>query len=84
MARVEDILQKMMRRFDASDEHTKELRSNLESTRQKHDTHAISIRHLKLQMAQLSLIVNPDKPAILSSNTIQNPKNNRHFMAVTT
>ena len=27
MARVEDMLQKMMRRFDASDEHTKELRS---------------------------------------------------------
>ena len=29
MARVEDMLHKMMRIFDASDEHTKELRSDL-------------------------------------------------------
>ena len=30
MARVEDMLHKMIRRFDAYDEHTKELRSDLE------------------------------------------------------
>ena len=29
MARVEDMLQTMMRRFDASDEHAKELRGDL-------------------------------------------------------
>ena len=29
MARVEDMLQKMMRRFDASDEHAKDLRGDL-------------------------------------------------------
>ena len=54
MARVEDMLDKMMRRFDASDEHTKELRSVLASNRQEVDAHAISIKHLELQMAQLS------------------------------
>ena len=31
MTRVEDMMQKMMRRFDASDEHTKELRNVLAS-----------------------------------------------------
>ena len=31
MAGVEDMFQKMMRRFDASDEHTKEFRSDLAS-----------------------------------------------------
>ena len=50
MARVEDMLQKMMRRFDASDENTKELRSYLASIGQKIDAHAISIKHLELQM----------------------------------
>ena len=45
------MLQKMMRRFDASDEHTKELRSDLASIGKKVDAHAISIKHLELQMA---------------------------------
>ena len=44
MARVEDMLHKMMRRFDASDENIKELRSDLAGIGQKVDTHAISIR----------------------------------------
>ena len=48
MARVEDMLHKMMRRFDASDEHIKELRSDLAGSWQKVDTHAISIRHINV------------------------------------
>ena len=64
----------MMRRFDASDEHTKELMSELASIRQKFDAHAISIKHLELQIAQLSLIVNPRQLSTLYSNSIQNPK----------
>ena len=44
MSRVEDMLHKMMRRFDASDDHTKKLRNDLESIGQKVDTHAISIK----------------------------------------
>ena len=35
MARVEDMLQKIIRRFDASDEHTKELTSDLTSIGKK-------------------------------------------------
>ena len=44
MARVEDMLHKLMRRFDARDEHIKELRGDLASIGQKVDTHAISIK----------------------------------------
>ena len=44
MARIEDMLHKMMRRFDASDEHNKELRNDLAGIGQKGDTHAISIK----------------------------------------
>ena len=42
-----------MRRFDASDEHNKELRNDLAGIRQKVDTHAILIKQLELQLAQL-------------------------------
>ena len=54
MARVEDMLHKMRRRFDASDEHIKELWSDLAGSGQKIDTHAILIKQVELQMAQLS------------------------------
>ncbi|TMW83040.1 hypothetical protein EJD97_003165 [Solanum chilense] len=55
LARVEDMLHKIMRRFDASDEHNKELRNDLAG-----------------------------QPGTLPSNTVQNPKNDGHFMAITT
>ena len=58
MARVEDVMHKMMKRFDASDEHTKELRNDLAGIEEKVDTHAISIKHLELQMAQLAATMN--------------------------
>ena len=77
------MLQKMRRRFDASDEHTKELRGDLANTGKKVDAHAVSIKHLELQMDQLST-VNPCQPGTLIRNTVQNPKTDGHCMAVTT
>ena len=50
----------------------------------KLDAHAIPIKHLELQMAQLSTTVNPSQPGTLPSNTVQNSKNDGHYMAVTT
>ena len=70
MARVEDMLHKIMRRFDASDEHIKELRCDLAGIGQKVDTHAISIKQIELQMAQLSATVNTRQPGTLPSNTV--------------
>ena len=84
MVRVEDMLHKMMRRFDASDEYIKELRGDLASIGQKVDTHAISIKHIELQMAQLSATMNTRQPGTLPSNTVQNQKNDAHYMAITT
>ena len=43
MGRVEDMLHKMMRSFDANDEHIKELRGDFASIGQKDDAHAMSI-----------------------------------------
>ena len=82
--RVEDILHKIMRRFDASDEHIKELRFDLAGIGQKVDTHAISIKHIELQMAQLSATVNTRHLGTLPSNTVQNPKNDAHCMEINT
>ena len=78
------MLHKMMRRFDASDEHIKELRSDLAGIGQKVDTHAISIKQIELKMAQLSATMNTRQPGTLPSNTVQNPKNDAHYMAITT
>ena len=78
------MLHKMMRRFDANDEHIKELRSDLAGIGQKVDTHAISIKQIKLQMTQLSASVNTQQPGTLPSNTVQNPKSDGHCMAITT
>ena len=84
MARVEDMLHKIMRRFDASDEHIKELRGDLASIGQKFDTHAISIKQIELQMSQLSATVNTRQLGTLPSNTVQNPKNDAHYITFTT
>ena len=84
MEQIEDMLHKMMRRFDASDEHNKELRNDLQGIGQKVDTHAISIKQLQLLLAQLSATVNTQQPSTLSSNTVQNLKNDGHCMAITT
>ena len=78
------MLHKMMRRFDASDEHTIELRNDLAGIGQKFDTHAISIKHLDLQLAQLSATVNTRQPGTLPCNTVHNLKNDGHCMAITT
>ena len=83
MARVEDMLHKIMRRFDASDEHIKELMSDLVGIGQKVDTHAILIKQIEFQMDQLSVTVNTRQPGTLPSNTIQNLKNDGHCMAIT-
>ena len=78
------MLQKMMMTSDASDEHAKELRGDLANIRQKVDAHAISIKHLELQMSKLYSIGNTRQIGTLPSNIVQNPKNDGHYMRITT
>ncbi|XP_069147124.1 uncharacterized protein [Solanum lycopersicum] len=73
-----------MRRFDATDEYTKELRNDLAGIGYKVDTHSISIKHLELQMAQLSATVNKQQLGTLPSNSAQNPKNDGDCMTINT
>ena len=58
--------------------------SELGSIWQSVDAHAISIKHLELQMALLSLCANQCQLGSLPSHIVQNPKNYGHCMAVTT
>ena len=50
----------------------------------QNDALAILIKHLELQMTKLSSSVNPRQLRTLPSNTVQNPINDGHCMAVTT
>ena len=77
------MLHKMMRRFDANDEHIKELKIDLAGSRKKVDTRAISIKQIELQMVQISATVNTRQPGTLPRNTVQNPKNDKHCMEIT-
>ena len=78
------MLHKMIRRFDASDEHIKELKSDLEGIRQKVDTYAISIKQIELKMAQLFATVNIRQRALFLATLSKNLKNDGHCMAITT
>uniref|UniRef100_M1DDL4 Integrase core domain containing protein n=1 Tax=Solanum tuberosum TaxID=4113 RepID=M1DDL4_SOLTU len=49
MSRIEDIMQKMMKRFDDTDENMKEIRTELSGIGQKVDAHAMSIKQLENQ-----------------------------------
>ena len=48
MARDGDMLQKMRRRFDASEEHAKDLRGDIANIGKNVNTYEISIKHLEL------------------------------------
>lgn len=76
------MLQKMMKRFYVSDENLTEKKGYLGNINQNLDTHALSIKNLSLQMAQLSTTVNPRQPCTIPRNTIRNPKNNGRCIAV--
>lgn len=81
---IEDMMRKMMRRFNAPDENVKDMRNDLSTVGQKVDTHKVSIKNLEIQMNQLAIIVNLRQPSTLPSNTIKNPMNDEHCRVVTT
>ena len=60
------------------------MRCDLASIGNKVDTHAISIKHIELQVAQLSATVNIRQSGTLPRNIIQNLKNDAYCMAITT
>ena len=84
IARVVDMLQKMLSRFEVTDENIKDMRTNLSVIGEKVDAYPVLINHLELQMNQLSTTVHPRQSGSLPRNNIQNPNNDGQCMAVTT
>ncbi|XP_015160938.1 uncharacterized protein [Solanum tuberosum] len=84
MSYVEEMMQKMLKKFDTTDQNVKEMHTKLSEIGQKVDAHAVSIKQLEQQFSQLSATMNTRKSSMLSNNTIQNPKNDGHCMAITT
>ncbi|XP_049375522.1 uncharacterized protein LOC125840599 [Solanum verrucosum] len=80
MSRIEDMMQKMIKRFYATNENVKEMRNDLSGIGQKIDAHVVSIKPLEQQFSLLSLTVNVHHPSTLSSNTILNLKNDWHYV----
>ena len=74
----------MIRSFNASKENVKEIRGELGNIGQKVDAHAVLIKHLELQMAQLYTTLNPRQPCTLPRDTVLNYKNDGNCMAVMT
>lgn len=50
MAWIEDMMPKMLRRFDTTYENVEDMRSDLSSLRQNMVAYAFSIKHIELQM----------------------------------
>lgn len=74
----------MLRRFDVTDKNVKEMQNDLSVIGKKVDAYVVLIKHLKLQMTQMSITMNPRQPSTLLTNTIQNLKNDGHCMTITT
>ena len=84
MPQMEDMIQKMMRSCDATNDNVRALWNDLYGIVQKVYANALCIKHIEQQVTQLSAIVNPCQYGTLLRNTIHNLKNNGHFMTVTT
>jgi len=56
MNHIEDMIQKMMKRFDATDENVKKMHNDLSGIGQKVDAHAVSISNLSSSLVSCPLL----------------------------
>lgn len=61
-----------------------EIKVDISGLTQKVESHAITIKKLEHQFGQKSETLNQRKSGTLPSNTVQNPKNDNHYLAITT
>lgn len=64
------IVQNIIRTFNATDENVNEMRDELSRIGQKVDVHVVTIKHLELQMNQMSTTVNLHQPSTVPINII--------------
>ena len=67
--------QKLMKRFDSTNENVKKMWNDLSWIVQKINANVVSIKQLEQQMNQLSTRFNQCQPGALPRSTMKNPKN---------
>ncbi|XP_049394753.1 uncharacterized protein LOC125859056 [Solanum stenotomum] len=72
---------KVLQKVESIDAGVKEMRGDFSSMSQLVDSHTTSIKQIEQQLGQLSTSLNQRKNGSLSSDTIQNPKKDRHCIA---
>lgn len=65
-------------------DYLKKIKINILGMNQKFESHANAIKQFELQFGQISMALNPHQQGSLQSNTIQNLKNDGHFLDITT
>ncbi|XP_015164447.1 uncharacterized protein [Solanum tuberosum] len=77
-SKLEDMLAKVLQKVKSTDERVKEMKSDFSSMSKLVDSHTTSIKQIEQQLGQQR------KNRSLPSDTIQNPKKDRHCMAIAT
>ncbi|PHT28149.1 hypothetical protein CQW23_32251 [Capsicum baccatum] len=81
---MEDMMAKLLKGVEATSAGVKEVIDDLSSMKQLVDSHSTSIKQIEQQLSQLSEDFNHRKAGTLPSDTVQSPRNDGSFMAITT
>ncbi|XP_015162309.1 uncharacterized protein [Solanum tuberosum] len=83
-SKLEDMLAKVLQKVESTDVGVSEMKGDFSSMSQLVDSHTTSIKQIEQQLGQLSASLNQRKNGSLPNDTIQNPKKDRHCMAIAT
>lgn len=83
-SRMEVMLEKLIKGLESQENFLKEIRVHILGLNQKVKSHATAIKLHEKQFRQMSTTLNQCQSGTLPSNTIQNPKNDCHYLAITT
>ncbi|PHT36202.1 hypothetical protein CQW23_23902 [Capsicum baccatum] len=81
---MEDMMAKLLKGVEATSAGVTEVINDLSSMKQLVDSHSTSIKQIDQKLSQLSAALNQRKAGTLTSDTVQNPRNDRSCMAITT
>ncbi|XP_015165478.1 uncharacterized protein [Solanum tuberosum] len=81
-SKLVDMLDKVLQKVESTDAGVKEMKGDFSSMSQLVDSYTTSIKKIEQQLGQLSASLNQRKSGSLPSDTIQNPKKDKHCMAI--
>lgn len=82
---MDHLLAKLIKGLERQESCLKEIKANiLELSQKVEESHTTTVQQLEEQFGQMSTTLNQCQLATFPSNTIQNTKNNSHYIAITT